>query len=97
MGKAKAKAKPKPTKQTSLATAGFYPMLPKPATALGKFTSNPGKYWEGCPAADKEKRYKCTVIDFIALHDFGNGIKGAGFKCKEMGEDGRGCSRARAL
>ena len=57
---------------------------------LGKFTSVPGKFWKGCPQADKEKRYKCTVVEFAALHDFGDGVKGAGFLLKEMGEDGRG-------
>ena len=40
------------------------------------------------PAA-REKRYLCTVIEFIAVHDFGGGIKGAGFQVKEMGEDGK--------
>ena len=30
------------------------------------------------------------VVEFTAMHDFGDGVKGAGFKLKEMGEDGRG-------
>jgi hypothetical protein len=76
--------------QKTITSAGFFPMLPKPAVAVGKFSSVPGKYWSGCPPADKDKRFKCTVVDFVALHDFGDGFKGAGFQLKEMGEDGRG-------
>ena len=75
--------------QPSLVTS-MYPTLSKTAVAIGKFASVPGKYWHGCPAADKEKRYLCTVIEFMSVHDFGNGFKGAGFSLKEMGEDGRG-------
>ena len=77
----------KASKQTAIA---FYPTLNKPATAVGKYISAPGKFWNGCPAADKEKRFKCAVVEFSALHDYGDGVKGAGFSCKEMGEDGRG-------
>ena len=73
----------KASKQTAI---GFYPTLNKPATAVGKYISAPGKFWNGCPAADKEKRFKCAVVEFSALHDYGDGIKGAGFSCKEMGE-----------
>ena len=79
--------------QATLASAGFYPVLPKPAVAIGKYTcsSVPGKYWTGCPSADnKEKRFMCIVIEFTALHDFGDGVKGSGFQLKEMGADGRG-------
>ena len=47
------------TSQRSLMTS-MYPTLSKPAVAIGKFASMfasvPGKYWHGCPAADKEKR-----------------------------------------
>ena len=77
----------KASKQSAIA---FYPTLNKPATAVGKYISAPGKFWNGCPAADKEKRFKCAVVEFSALHDYGDGNKGAGFSCKEMGEDGRG-------
>ena len=61
----------KASKQSAIA---FYPTLNKPATAVGKF-------WNGCPAADKEKRFKCAVVEFSALHDYGDGVKGAGFSC----------------
>ena len=81
--------KKKPS-QKALTSAGFWPLLPKTAVAIGKFASMPGKFWEGCPSADKEKRFMCVVVDFVAVHDFGGGRKGSAFKLKEMGEDGRG-------
>ena len=34
-----------------------------------------------------DKRFKCTIVEFKALHDFGEGVKGAGFLLKEMGID----------
>jgi hypothetical protein len=77
-------------KKAVQATINYYPLLKRPQSAIGKFTSTPGKWWRGCPAADKEKRFKCIVVEFVACHDFGDSIKGAGFKCKEMGEDGKG-------
>ena len=83
------KKKP-PSSQKGLTGAGFWPMLSKTAVAVGKYCSVPGKFWDGCPSADKEKRYKCIVVEFLALHDFGGGRKGGAFKLKEMGEDGRG-------
>ena len=51
-------------KQKALTTAGFWPMLPKTAVAVGKYASVVGKYWTGCPADDKLKRFMCIV----ALH-----------------------------
>ena len=80
----------KPKGQQALSNAGFWPMLTKTNAAVGKYCSVPGKFWDRCAAADKEKRYKCIVIDFVAVHDFGDGRKGSAFKLKEMGEDGRG-------
>ena len=68
----------------------FYPLLiqlTKPALAIGKQASVIGKYWHSCPASDKDKRFKCTIVEFKALHDFGEGVKGAGFLLKEMGID----------
>ena len=50
--------------QTALTGSGFWPMLSKPAIAIGKHASVPGKYWNGCPAADKEKRFMCIVVEF---------------------------------
>ena len=65
MGKKKAAT----TSQRSLMTS-MYPTLSKTAVAIGKFASVPGKYWHSCPAADKEKRYLCTVLEFKSVHDF---------------------------
>ena len=78
---ARTKAK-KASKQTALTGSGFWPMLSKPTIAIGKHASVPGKYWNGCPAADKEKRFMCIVVEFTAMHDFGDGVKGAGFKLR---------------
>ena len=43
MGKSGRKA----SKQTALTGSGFWPMLSKPAIAIGKHASMPGKYWKG--------------------------------------------------
>ena len=48
------------------------------------------KSWAGrCPASDKEKRFLCSILEFVAVHDF-SFRKGPGFKLKEMGVDGQG-------
>ena len=57
----------------------FYPELKKSAHAIGKYIAVPGSWWDNCPAADKDKVYKCMVVDFVAMHDFGN-YKGSGYK-----------------
>ena len=88
-GHAQTRAMPPKKKVPAPTSLGFYPMLKKTAVAISKQCSVPGKYWTGRSASDKEKRYLCTVIEFIAVHDFGGGIKGAGFQVKEMGEDGK--------
>jgi hypothetical protein len=54
-------------------TLGFWPLLSKPAVAIGKQASVVGKFWQGCAAAHKDKRYLCTVVEFRAMHDFGGG------------------------
>ena len=53
--------KRKPSAQKALMSAGFWPMLPKTAIAVGKYCSVLGKYWTGCPAADKGKRFQYPV------------------------------------
>jgi hypothetical protein len=58
--------------------------------ALRQIHVRAGQVWQNCSKHDKEKRYKCIVVEFLAMHDFGDGKKGAVFKVKEMGEDGRG-------
>ena len=51
----------------------------------------PGAFWDKCPAADKEKSYKCLVREFAALHKFGGGQPpSAAFEVQEMGEKGTG-------
>lgn len=77
-------------KQATLHAQNFWPLLPKPAAAVGKFASVPAEFWDKVAAADKGKRYRSTVMAFEALHDFGSGRKGAGFLVKEMGERGTG-------
>ena len=52
--------------QKGLTGAGFWPTLSKTAVAVGKYCSVPDKFWDGCPSADKETRYKCIVIEFLA-------------------------------
>ena len=54
MARGKGKAK-----QNSLRAAGMLPMLKKPSEAVGHYLDVPGAFWDQCPAADKEKIYKC--------------------------------------
>ena len=57
-----------PPKKLPKATAGtgklvahnFLPTLTKPDQVLGEFISMAGKEWSGCPAADKEKLFRCV-------------------------------------
>ena len=85
-GKGKATAK-----QPSLRAAGLVPTLKKPAEAIGLACNVPGKYWDGCPAADKAKKFKCTVREFEAVHKFpGSKPPQAAFEVQEMGEAGDG-------
>ena len=75
--KAKASSKNSPS-------ISFLPLLTKPGVAIGKYAAVPGKHWQGCPGSDKEKRFLCSTLEFVAVHDFGD-RKGAAFKMKEMG------------
>ena len=63
----------------------FCPRLQKPQQTVGEFISIAGRDWSGCPAADKDKMFRCVVRKFDAVHDFG-AFKSAGFKVQEMGE-----------
>ena len=61
-----AKKKSKSTgKQSSLAGAGMFPMLTKTSVAIGLFCLVPGAFWERCPESDKDKKYKCTVMESL--------------------------------
>ena len=72
----------KKAKQKTLLSSSFWPMLERTSSAVGKFVSTPGRFWENCPAADRDKRYMCVVVEFKAVHDYGGGRKGAGFLLK---------------
>jgi hypothetical protein len=74
---------------SSLVAHNFLPTLTKPAAVIGDFISIQGRDWQGCPASDKEKWFRCVVRKFDALHDFG-AFKSAGFEVQEMGESGEG-------
>ena len=80
---------PKKKGQASLA-AQLLPTLAKPSSAVGAFVELQGREWGGCPAADKEKWFRCIVRQFEAVHDFPGGSKSAGFQVQEMGESGEG-------
>ena len=70
--------------------AQLLPSIVKPASAVGAFIEIQGLEWRGCPAADKEKWFKCIVRQFEAMHEFPGGTKSAGFQVQEMGESGEG-------
>ena len=72
---------------SSLLAHNFLPTLTRPTMVIGSFVSMQGKDWDGCPAADKEKIFKCTVRAFEAIHDFG-AFRSGGFEVQEMGESG---------
>ena len=72
-----------------LAAHNFLPVLTKPAEVIGDYVSLQGKEWTGCPAADKEKWFRCTVRQFEGVHDFG-AFKSAAFQVQEMGQSGEG-------
>ena len=38
---------------------------------IGDYIKMQVKDWENCPAADKEKWYRCIVRSYGAMHDFG--------------------------
>ena len=77
------------TKQSLLQRAGMLPMLKKPAEAVGDYTHEPGSFWDKCPAADKEKIFKCLTREVAALHKFGGQPPSAAIEEQEMGEKGR--------
>ncbi|KAL1496134.1 hypothetical protein AB1Y20_014755 [Prymnesium parvum] len=71
-------------RENSLLRSNFFPVLSKPNKAIGKYCHVPGSFWEGCAYADKKKIYKCIVVEFEAMHDFGEHGKGAAFRLKEI-------------
>ena len=83
----KSSAKKAPGKQQCVQ---YFSLLAKPASAAGEFVDTLGSFWDKCPADDKAKIFKCLVVEFRAIHDFGAGRKGAGMLVKEMDESGEG-------
>ena len=51
--------------------------MSKPLSAVGLFVEIQGSDWGGCPAADKDKWFKCIVRQFEAVHNFPGGTKSA--------------------
>ncbi|KAL1499114.1 hypothetical protein AB1Y20_013626 [Prymnesium parvum] len=91
MAKGRGRGRGRGGRQLNTLTAmNIQPLLKRTSEALGKYISVPGRYWDGCAAADKNKIYKCIVVEFAALHDFGRGGKRPAFLVKEMGESGTG-------
>ena len=74
----------------TLVEMNLLPSLKKTSEAVGEKVQVPGAYWEGCPPADLDKIYLCTVIRFEATHTFHGGLKSAAFIMQEMGESGEG-------
>ena len=58
-------------------TTQLLPVLSKPLSAVGLFVEIQGSDWGGCPAADKDKWFKCIVRQFEAVHNFPGGTKSA--------------------
>ena len=81
-------------KQTSLLHGGFdfarYPQLKKPMENIGKSLSVPGNFWDKCPAADKEKLFICTIVNYSIMHKFTVGPMRPAYEMQEMGERGSG-------
>ena len=84
-GIAKGKAKSQPR-----LVAQLLPHLAKPLSAIGDYIEIQGREWGSCPAADKDRWFKCIVRQFDAVHEFPGGSRSAGFQVQEMGESGEG-------
>ena len=69
-------------------------MLKKPMEAIGETLNVPGDFWDKCPAADKERLYKCVLRDYTTAHKFTVGPPSAAFQMQEMGERGSGSLEA---
>ena len=65
---------PKTKAKAKQASVQYFPLLQKPASAAGKYADVPGKFWDGCPAADRAKIYRCRILHSQIL----NSIRGYG-------------------
>ena len=82
--------------QRSLEQSDLLPTLKKPLESVGKTIDIPGSHWgDQCPAADKEKIFKCTINDYTVLHDFSPRDRGPGMQLTDMGVDGQGGNSVR--
>ena len=59
-----ARGKEKKGAQKTITSTGFFPLLPKPAVAVGKFASVPGKYWTGCPPVGAGQSFEGLLSNF---------------------------------
>ena len=82
-------SKRKAVAQKKLIAHNFLPTLNRPAEVIGDYVVVQGREWSGCPAADKDKSFRCSVRKFEAMHDFG-AFKSAAFEVQEMGVAGEG-------
>ena len=69
-----------------------YILLKKPLEHLGKQVEVPGSFWSGrMSAAERETKYKCTILDFSVSHRFSpDQPPRQAFQLQEMGVDGTG-------
>mmetsp|Transcript_148 Transcript_148/g.313 ORF Transcript_148/g.313 Transcript_148/m.313 type:complete len:249 (-) Transcript_148:146-892(-) len=79
-----------PRKAQPRLSGQLLPQLAKPGSVVGEFIEIQGREWGSCPAADKDKWFKCIIRAFDAVHDFPGGSKSAGYQVQEMGETGEG-------
>jgi hypothetical protein len=56
----------KASKSATLTAHNFLPSLNKPNEVIGEFISIQGSDWQGCPASEKEKWFRCIVRKFDA-------------------------------
>jgi hypothetical protein len=55
--------------QVTLHSVGAYPLLKKPAEAIGMCCAVPGSYWEGRMTEEEKKTlYKCAVMEYTTGH-----------------------------
>ena len=78
--------------QKSLSGFDFttYPQIKLPVKLVGTEIGVPGDFWDKCPAADKDKIFKCVIRDHSIAHRFAVGPMSPAYQLQEMGERGSG-------
>ena len=67
------------------------PLLKKPMEVVGEQVGFPGQYWgPSAPAREKDKIFKCIIMDFCIAHRQGTAPPVPAMKMHEMGIDGGG-------